>query len=48
MNSKDKKSEADSAQNTNPTCYKDATELAVLMRTKQISSMVELQSHADF
>jgi aspartyl-tRNA(Asn)/glutamyl-tRNA(Gln) amidotransferase subunit A len=47
MSSNDKNSAANSAQDTNAIYYKDATELAALIRTKQLSSREIVQAHLD-
>jgi aspartyl-tRNA(Asn)/glutamyl-tRNA(Gln) amidotransferase subunit A len=47
MSSNEKNSAANSAENTNAIYYKDATELAALIRTKQLSSREVVQAHLD-
>ncbi|HMH43158.1 MAG TPA: hypothetical protein VK557_06725, partial [Pyrinomonadaceae bacterium] len=47
MRSNEKNSAANSAENTNAIFYKDATELAALIRTKQLSSREVVQAHLD-
>ena len=47
MSNNEKDSAANSAQDTNAIYFKDATELAALIRTKQISSREVVQAHLD-
>ena len=47
MSSNEKNSAANSVENTNAIYYKDATELAALIRTKQLSSREVVQAHLD-
>jgi aspartyl-tRNA(Asn)/glutamyl-tRNA(Gln) amidotransferase subunit A len=47
MSTQEKSLPADSAKETNPIHYKDATELAALIRTKQISSREVVKAHLD-
>jgi aspartyl-tRNA(Asn)/glutamyl-tRNA(Gln) amidotransferase subunit A len=47
MISNDENSAANAAQDTNAIYYKDATELAALIRTKQLSSREVVQAHLD-
>jgi Asp-tRNA(Asn)/Glu-tRNA(Gln) amidotransferase A subunit family amidase len=47
MSSNEKNSAANSAQDPNVIYYKDATELAALIRTKQLSSREVVQAHLD-
>jgi aspartyl-tRNA(Asn)/glutamyl-tRNA(Gln) amidotransferase subunit A len=47
MSNNKKDSAANSAQDTNAIYFKDATELAALIRTKQISSREVVQAHLD-
>jgi len=47
MSINDKNSPASAAPDANAICYKDATELAVLIRTKQLSSREIVQAHLD-
>src|SRR5256885_270950 len=47
MSSNDKSFPANPAPDTNAIYYKDATELAALIRTKQLSSREVVQAHLD-
>jgi aspartyl-tRNA(Asn)/glutamyl-tRNA(Gln) amidotransferase subunit A len=47
MSSAPKMSEVGSTKEAGPICYKDATELASLIRTKQLSSRDVVQAHLD-